>query len=134
MHLKVNHVTETLRYVTGGFEAVYGHEAEWAEVMFGEWGADGYVRLAWALGYLKLSTAVGPENINESHILAAYASCMLYQYHISTDTLDTHCFQGEGGPHVPGRVLRERAAGAHDGGRVPAAHHRTVGRRDRGGE
>ena len=25
-------------YVTGGFEAVYEHEAEWAEVMFGEWG------------------------------------------------------------------------------------------------
>ena len=28
-------------YVTGGFEAVYQHEAQWAEVMFGEWGADG---------------------------------------------------------------------------------------------
>ena len=28
-------------YVTGGFEAVYKHEAEWAEVMFKEWGADG---------------------------------------------------------------------------------------------
>jgi alpha-galactosidase len=28
-------------YVTGGFEAVYQKEAQWAEVMFGEWGADG---------------------------------------------------------------------------------------------
>ena len=28
-------------YVTGGFEAVYEHEAEWAEVMFNEWNADG---------------------------------------------------------------------------------------------
>ena len=27
-------------YVTGGFEAVYGHEEQWARVMFGEWGAD----------------------------------------------------------------------------------------------
>lgn len=29
------------RYVTGGFEAVYQQEAAWAEVMFGEWDADG---------------------------------------------------------------------------------------------
>ena len=29
------------RYVTGGFEAVYQHEAEWATVMFNDWGADG---------------------------------------------------------------------------------------------
>lgn len=28
-------------YLTAGFEAVYEHEAEWAEVMFTEWGADG---------------------------------------------------------------------------------------------
>eukprot|EP01043_Picozoa_sp_COSAG02_P014604 COSAG02_NODE_605_length_19635_cov_7.106982_6_plen_181_part_00 len=28
-------------YVTGGFEAVYQHEAEWANMMFSEWGADG---------------------------------------------------------------------------------------------
>jgi hypothetical protein len=27
--------------VTGGFEAVYGHEQEWAEIMFKEWNADG---------------------------------------------------------------------------------------------
>ena len=28
-------------YVTGGFESVYQHEAQWAEVMFNEWNADG---------------------------------------------------------------------------------------------
>lgn len=28
-------------YVTGGFEAVFGHEDAWAKVMFGEWGTDG---------------------------------------------------------------------------------------------
>lgn len=28
-------------YVTGGFEAVYEHEAQWAHAVFGEWGFDG---------------------------------------------------------------------------------------------
>ena len=28
-------------YLTGGFEAVYGHELAWAEVLFLDWGADG---------------------------------------------------------------------------------------------
>ena len=69
-------------YVTGGFEAVYEHEAQWAEVMFKEWGADGvkvrrtWIRAALCCGTLRVAVCCAvraPRLAHHTHALTTSA-------------------------------------------------------------